>query len=294
MATVSRGTTEERFQFIARNRILGVTYLCDWLMVSPSGFYDWEKRDASKRSIRDQALIRKIVKIHKASRGTYGSPRVHRVLQSQGEVVGQNRVARLMRESDIKGRVTRVTRRQPGLKRFKAAGENLRLDGAEVTATDQVWVSDVTYLKLHGAWRYLAVVMDLYSRRVIGWSFSRTRTTDLTLAALHYAVKRRRPKPGLIFHTDRGIEFTAFRFRDELLYHGMRVSYNRPGCCTDNAHMESFFHSLKGELIRGRSFNSENDLRYALNDYINRFYNHRRLHSGIDYQPPALFEKMAA
>jgi putative transposase len=199
-----------------------------------------------------------------------------------------------MQAEGIQGRVVKVTRRQPGLKRFKASGENLRLTAPEASGPDQIWVSDVTYLKLHGCWLYLAVVMDIYTRRVLGWSLDRTRTTTLTLTALKYALRDRTPKPGLIFHTDRGIEYTGFRFRDALLAQGMRPSLNRPGCCTDNGHMESFFHSLKAELIRGRQFNSEHELRYALASYINQFYNHKRLHSGIDYHPPAVYENMVA
>ncbi len=151
-----------------------------------------------------------------------------------------------------------------------------------------------TYLKVNGQWRYLATVMDVYSRRILRWSLARHRTAELTLSALRYALKGPKPKQGLIFHTDRGIEYTAFRFRDELKKHGIRASVNRPGMCTDNAHMESFFHTLKAELIRGRQFFGDHHLRSALNSYINHFYNHKRLHSGIGYVPPAAYEAMAA
>ena len=199
-----------------------------------------------------------------------------------------------MRELGIQGRVVEVTRRQPGLKRFKAAGENLRLDAPEVTGPNQQWVADITYLKLHGIWLYLAVVMDVYSRRILGWSLGKNRTTELTLAALRYAAKGRELTGTKLFHTDRGIEYTAFRFRDELKKYGFRPSFNRPGVCTDNAHMESFFHTLKAELVRGRVFRNEEELRYSLNSYINQFYNHKRLHSGIGYYAPAEYERMAA
>lgn len=137
--------------------------------------------------------------------------------------------------------------------------------------------------------------MDPISRTgILGWSLSRDRTVNLTLNALNHALKGRRSESGMIFHTDRGIEYTAYRFRDEFKKHDIRHSVNRPGYCTDNAYMESFFHTLKRELICGRKFRAECELRYALNSYINQFYNHQRMHSGIGYLPPAVFESMAA
>lgn len=180
----------------------------------------------------------------------------------------------------------------PGLKYFKAAGENLRRQAPKVTGPNQQWVADVTYIKVRGRWFYLAAVMDVYSRRILGWSLDTTRTTALTLSALRYALKGRRPERDMIFHTDRGIEFAAFRFRNALRNRGIRASFNRPGYCTDNAHMESFFHSMKVELIRGRTFNCEQELRFSLNSYINQFYNHKRLHSGIGYHSPAEYEQL--
>lgn len=195
----------------------------------------------------------------------------------------------------LKGRVVRVTRRQPGLKRYRAQGENLlRLKTTPVVNDiDQVWVADITYLKVKGNYRYLAVVMDIYSRRILGWTLSRNRTSDVTLKALEYATRNRKPPKGMIFHTDRGIEYSGKRFQSQLKKLGVRGSLSRPGHCQDNAFVESFFHSLKAELIRGRSFQSEHELRYALNTYINKFYNHKRLHSGIGYVPPAIFEGLA-
>ncbi|MCU7804189.1 MAG: IS3 family transposase [Candidatus Thiodiazotropha sp. (ex Lucinoma borealis)] len=266
----------------------------DWLKVSRSGFYDWLTRKESNRAKEDRQLSCKILTLYNESRGTYGSPRIHKALRRKGIRVGEKRVERLMRLLRIQGRVEKVTRKQPGLKRFKEAGANLRLDASEVTGPDQQWVADVTYIKLHGTWFYLAVVMDVYSRRILGWSLGKNRTTELTLAALRYAAKGRNISSVKLFHTDRGIEYTAYRFRDELKKYGCRPSFNRPGRCTDNAHMESFFHTLKAELIRGRYYRNEADLRYSLNSYINRFYNHRRLHSGIGYNTPAEYERNVA
>ena len=268
--------------------------LCRWLEVSPSGFYAWVKREASQRHHEDRALLKRITQILHWSGGRYGSPRVFRVLQSEGVRVSRKRVERLMRASGLRGRVVRVTRRQPDLKRFKAQGRNILREVAAPAGTDQVWVGDVTYLKLNGRWQYLATVMDYYSRRILGWSLSDTRTTALTESAMGYALRKRQPAPGLIFHTDRGIEYMGGEFQKLLRTHGIRHSVNRPGKCTDNARMESFFHSLKAELIRGSMFSCLKDLRQALSTYINKFYNGVRLHSGLGYVSPVEYELRSA
>lgn len=239
-------------------------------------------------------MAQKIIEIHAASRGTYGSPRVHRSLQNQGVGVGAKRVARLMRTTGIQGRVVTVTRRAPKLRRFQQAGENLRLNEASPSQCNQQWVADLTYIKVGSQYQYLITIMDVFSRRILGWSLSKSRTVDDVLPVLRRVIARRRPSPGLIFHTDRGIEFMAYAIQDELEKHGLRKSYNRLGYCTDNAHMESFYHSLKGELVRGRKFSSESALRSALSWYIDGFYNRTRLHSGIEYTSPILYENRAA
>ena len=295
MATVSRGGTPERFGFIKRHgQDLGVSYLCGWLNVSRSGYYAWLKRSRSLRTLEDKKLSTKIVQIHQSSRGTYGSPRVHQALKKQGIDVGKKRVERLMQAQRLQGRVVKVTRRQPGLRRFKERGENLRLNISEPKSINRVWVADITYIKVRDTYKFLSVIMDLYSRKILSWSLTDTRTTEDTSKILKRAIRERQPDEGLIFHTDRGIEFTGKGFRDVLIKHKMKPSVNRLGYCTDNGHMESYFHSLKAELIRGRKFNSMKDLRYALNSYINHFYNKKRLHSGIGYCSPIEYEKIAA
>ena len=271
-----------------------MSYLCDWLNVSRSGYYAWLKRAKSLRATEDHALSKKITAIHQDSRGTYGSPRVHAALKKQDIAIGKKRVERLMQAQNLQGRMVQVTRRQPGLKRFIARGNNLRLNQPEPTEINQVWVSDITYIKVCGTYKYLGVIMDLYSRKILSWSLTERRTTEDTSKILKRAIRERQPSEGLIFHTDRGIEFTGKDFRKVLKKHKMRPSVNRLGFCTDNGHMESYFHSLKAELIRGRTYNSMNDLRYALNSYINHFYNKKRLHSGIGYCSPIEYEKIAA
>jgi transposase InsO family protein len=199
-----------------------------------------------------------------------------------------------MQRLNIQGRVVKVTRRQPGLKRFKQRGENLRLDIPEPDNVNQTWVADITYIKVKNTYKFLSVIMDLYSRRILSWSLTHTRTTADTAKILRRAIRVRKPSKGLIFHTDRGIEFTGKGFRKVLEKHGLQPSVNRLGMCTDNGHMESYFHTLKAELIRGRTFNTMKELRVALNSYINHFYNKKRLHSGIGYCPPIEYERMAA
>lgn len=268
--------------------------MCNWLNVSRSGYYAWLKRSRSLRALEDEILSTKIIQIHQNSRGTYGSPRVHQALKKQGIDVGKKRVERLMQAQGLRGRVFNVTKRMPNYKGYIKRGDNLRLHQPEPTKINQVWVSDITYIKVRDTYKYLIVIMDLYSRRILNWSLTETRTTAETSGLLKRAIHERQPDDGLIFHTDRGIEFTGKDFRKILKQHHMKASVNRLGYCTDNGHMESYFHSLKAELIRGRKFNSMDDLRYALNSYINHFYNKKRLHSGIGYCSPIEYEKIAA
>lgn len=252
------------------------------------------KRKPSDRAREDIALSEKICTIHARSRHTYGSPRVHRSLKQTGENVGEKRVARLMRENGLKGRVVTVTRRAPRLRRFQQAGENLRLSAPVPAGSNEQWVADLTYIKVGKQYYHLITIMDVYSRRILGWSLCDNRTVDDVLPLLRRVINKRKPSPGLIFHTDRGIEFMAYAIQAELAKHGLRRSYNRLGYCTDNAHMESFYHSLKGELIRGRTFGSDKALRLALSSYIDGFYNRSRLHSGIGYVSPINYETRAA
>lgn len=253
MATVSRGGTSERFGFIKRHgQDLGVSYLCDWLKVLRSGYYAWLKRSKSSRAVEDEKLSKNIIKIYQDSRGTYGSPRVYKALKKQGIAVGKKRVERLMQAQSLQGRVVKVTRRQSGLRRFKERGKKLRLDMPEPISINRVWVADITYIKVRDSYKFLSVIMDLYSRKILSRSLTDSRIIENTSKILKRAIRERRPDEGLIFHTDRGIEFTGKGFRDVLKKHNFKPSVNRLGYCTDNGHMESYFHSLKAELIRGK------------------------------------------
>jgi len=209
-----------------------------------------------------------------------------------GWAVSRRRVARLMRTAGLRARVVQIYRANPRLHRFYGQHPN-RLWARVATRPDQIWVGDITYLPVGGRWRFLAVVLDQCSRRVLAWRLGRTRDARLTRGVLDAAVRRRHPRAGLIFHSDRGSEYAGHAFRDRLRALGIRQSATRGGTPGDNAHMESFFHSLKAEVIHGARFETERVLRLALRGYF-RYYNYRRLHSALRYRAPADFEARVA
>ena len=268
-----------------------MTFLCRYYRVSRSGYYAWKRRPVSDRSRANAKLIKTIHRIHECSHGIYGSPRVWEALKRQGVPCSENRVARLMRNAGLTGRVVKVTRRQPGLHRFFIATPNLRKDQPIPTGPDQQWVGDITYLKARGRFCYLATVMDVCSRRILGHALGTDRSVNLTTRAVQQAIRSRPDPANLLFHSDRGIEYAAYRYKAMLGGQGIRSSMNRPGHPGDNAHMESFFHSMKAEWIRGKTFRTFTELEVAVRQYI-RFYNHHRLHSGLDYRTPVEYERL--
>jgi len=268
-----------------------LTLMCRVYEVTRAGYYAWRSRERSERERQNEALSTEIRTVHAESRGTYGSPRVHQALRQRGHCVGKHRVARLMRAHGIKARVATIRYTNPSLQRYYGSIPNQQLD-LELKTPDQVWVGDITYLKVGGIYRYLAVVMDKYSRRVVGWSYGPRKDVKLTLAALNRAVGSHRPASGVVFHTDRGIEYAAGAFKDRIAELGFTQSMNRPGKVTDNAFIESFFHSMKSEVFHGYRFNDDREVRAVLQSYL-PFYNRDRLHSSLDYVSPATFERQA-
>jgi len=294
VATVPSGAKQERFGFINEYRSqFSVRYLCQWLEVSSAGFYKWRSRPESLRIKSNRELTVKIQKIFADNHGNYGSPRVTIALHKLGEMVNHKRVERIMREQSLMGKAGVLYRRKAAPQRAFLKNPNLKLDEPVPSAINQQWVGDITYLKVNGDWRYLAVVMDLFSRRIIGWSLGSYKSSELTCSALRKALAHRKIKKGLIFHTDRGSEYGAHLIQDELLKFGIRSSMNRPKSITDNIHMESFFHTMKTESYHGISFNNESELRLALSYYLDCYYNTKRIHTSIGNEAPVVYEKLA-
>ena len=263
--------------------------MCRIYGVTRAGYYAWRERRPSLRAQQDAQLRARIERVHQDSRGTYGSPRVHRALRQRGVEVGENRVARLMRRYRIRARVATIRYTTPNMKRYFWTVRNEQAE-LELERPDQVWVGDITYIKVGDVYRYVAVVMDKYSRRVLSWVLGKQKNPTLTIKALDVAVRKRRPQAGLIFHSDRGIEFAAGAFKQRLRELGITQSMNRPGKMNDNVYIETFFHSLKTDIVHGVRFETDDEVRRELRSYI-PFYNDRRLHSSLNYVPPASYEQ---
>ena len=270
--------------------------MCRVLGVSPSGFYAWRKRPECRRKREDRRLTVEIKAIHKANRRVYGSPRVHQELAAMGLRHGRKRVARLMRENDIRAKQVRKFRATTDSKHSYAVAPNLLQRDFQADMPNQKWLTDITYIWTREGWLYLAAVMDLFSRPIVGWSMSRRMTKELVLEALAMAVEHRRPGPGLIHHSDRGSQYACGDYRRALTDHGMVCSMSRKGDCWDNAPMESFFHTLKTELVHHRDYQTRNQAKADIFEYIEVFYNRSRRHSALGYMTPAQYEmiKMAA
>ncbi|HEX7940470.1 MAG TPA: IS3 family transposase [Gemmatimonadaceae bacterium] len=284
-------STGDLFAFIETHHAQhGVTALCRRLQVTRAGFYAWRRRGESAHARQDRALTTAITRLFARHRERYGSPRIHQLLRQAGYVTSRRRVARLMRAAGLRAKAVRGYRAKANINQRYARHPN-RLWTARVTRPNQVWVGDITYLRVAGTWRYLAIVMDQYSRRILAWTLTRHRSAAVTCAVLARAA-RARPARGVIFHSDRGSEYMGTPFGAQLVRLGLlqSASVRGPG---DNAHAEAFFHSLKAELTRGVTFRTERALRRQLDGYI-RYYNTIRLHSSLHYRSPLAFERGAA
>ena len=266
--------------------------MCDVLEVSKSGYYAWRGRPESQRSRGDRQLKVKIRSVFMRSRETYGSPRIHGEFRSQGIRCSRKRIARLMSEEQLRPKKVRRFRRTTIVADDHPKADNVLDRGFSVEAPDTAWVGDITYLRTREGWLYLAVLLDLYSRRVVGWAVSSTVDQELVVRALKRATIERSPSSGLLHHSDRGVQYTSASYRDELSRRGFTVSMSRKGNCWDNAVAESFFATLKTEL--GSDFSSRSAARAALFDYIEIFYNRQRRHTSIGGISPAEAEQQFA
>ena len=280
-----------KFAFILTRMVaFPVALLCRALGVSTSGFYAWCKRPAPERTKSDARLALDVTAVHRRSRGRYGSPRVHAELRARGVRVGRKRVARLMRENGLFARRRRRYRATTDSRHAQPIAPNVLERNFTASAPNEVWVTDVTYVWTHEGWLYLAAIIDLFARRVVGWATSDTNDTNLALCALAMASTRRKPARGLVHHSDRGSPYASEEYRRALSRLGIIASMSRKGDCWDNAVAESFFATIKAELIDDEDYATHADALISIGDYIERFYNIERRHSHLNYVSPIEFE----
>ena len=273
---------------------LSIHRRCTLLGVARSGFYAWCGRPTSRRDATRHALVAAIRAVHEEVDRTYGSPRMHVELQARGWRCGRHQVARVMRAAGVRAKQARrfqvTTVRDPS----RPVAPNRLARQFAVARPNQVWLADLTYVPTAEGWGYLAVVLDAYARRVVGWAFGGEATTTLVLTALEQALGARRPAPALLHHSDQGAQYTSAAYQAMLEVHGLRCSMSRPGDCWDNAVAESFFHSLKVERVDDRRYSTRAEAQRDLADYIDRFYNRQRRHSTLGYLSPVMYELRSA
>jgi putative transposase len=280
-----------KFAFISEEKVaFPVAVLCRLLEVSRSGYYISLGRSVSAHRRRDKDLSARVTASHLASKRRYGSPRVHADLKAAGQCVGQKRVARLMRENSLVARTRRRFRTTTDSKHSFLIAPNVLNRNFTAGGPDQVWVTDITFLWTRQGWLYLAVILDLFSRRVVGWATSQNVDRHLALAALDMALVHRRPSGELVHHSDRGSTYASTDYRDALESRGIECSMSRKGDCWDNAVAESFFATLKREMENSDNFESREVATLSIREYIDSFYNFQRRHSAIDYNSPVEFE----
>jgi putative transposase len=283
-----------KFEFIhAQKAHFPVEFMCEQLEVSRSGFYAWSQRPESAHQQEDQALAAEVQKVHRDSRGTYGSPRVHAELRARGRKVSRKRVARLMEQQKLgarpKRRFVRTTDSSHGL----PVAPNVLERDFSPSQPNSTWATDITYVWTGEGWLYLDVVLDLYSRRVVGWAMSEHIDTQLVLCGLQMALEGRQPPQGLLHHSDRGSQYASAQYQQALADQGIEPSMSRKGNCWDNAVAESFFSTLKMELVYRTSFATRQEARAAIFEYIEVFYNRLRRHSTLGYLSPVDYERAA-
>lgn len=281
-----------RYAFIAEQSAhYPVTRLCTVMQVSRRGYYDWMNRPPSARELSNQRLLVEITRVFYAHREVYGAPRIHRTLVEEGHACGLNRVARLMQQAGLVPKTVKKFRATTDSRKSHRPAPNRLARDFRADRPNKKWVADVTYIPTREGWLLLAVVLDLYSRKVVGWSMGERLTSELAQRALLQAIEQRMPGKGLLVHSDRGKEYYANEYQALLKEHGMVCSMSRLGDCYDNAAMESFFHSLKVEQVHHDDYRTRDEARSTLFEYIEIFYNRQRKHSTIGYLSPTAFEE---
>jgi len=271
-----------------------VSTMCAALGVSRSGYYEWRARTPSRRAEEDNRLLRLIREVHQESRENYGDYKTWRALRDRGETCGRHRVTRLRRlDGLVAKRVRRFRQTYVARSNHEPVAPNLLNRNFTATRPNQVWVTDITFVPTRRGWLYVAAVVDLFARRIVGWAMSQRIDQQLVLDALHMAVKRRRPEPGLIIHSDQGQQYVGAVYRARLKHYGIVQSMSRKGNCLDNAVAESFFSNLKNELVHHAVFEDRDAARTAIFEYMEVFYNRLRLHQSLGFTTPVDFEMMA-
>jgi putative transposase len=282
-----------RFQFIDNHRDeFPVTRMCKVLAVSPSGYYAWRKRPPSAREMANQELGKKIEVVYHDYQGVYGSPRIYHELKEQGVACSENRVARLMRLRGLQAKQYKRFKSTTKRNRTHPAAPNLLKRDFAADRPDQKWLADITYIATLEGWLYLAAILDLHSRRIVGWAMSDRMTSELTIAALKMALFQRQPEAGLIHHSDQGSQYTDQAYQALLKDHGIQPSMNSAGSWYDNAPMESFYGTLKSEQVHHRAYHTRDEAKADIFFYIESFYNRRRRHSALDYLSPEAYEQL--
>ena len=289
-------SSEMRFRFIEDRRAdYPVTIMCDVLGVSPAGYYAWRARPESARAAANRELVDDIKRVHRDTNGRYGSPRVHAELRAQGRGASRGRIERLMRRHGIRAIMARPRRvRTTDSRHDFPIAANLLERNFIAAAPNRIWLADITYVETDQGWLYLATVMDLYSRKIVGWAMADHLRAELPLAALAMAIATQRPGAGLIHHSDRGVQYASAQYRKMMQSAGFRASMSRRADCYDNAPMESFFHTLKTELVHRQHYATREEATRDIFAYIEGFYNRTRRHSAIGYLSPIEMELKAA
>jgi len=284
-----------RFSFIEQHvGAFPVRLMCRVLDVSPSGFYAWRSRPESVRAFGNRQILADVQRLQSQHQGRYGSPRMHAALRAEGRGCSRGRIERLMRRHGIRALAGRRFRpRTTHSNHFLPIAPNLLAQRFVSPAAGRIWLADITYIPTGEGWLYLAAILDLATRKIVGWSMRDHMRTELTLAALLMAAQRQRPAPGLIHHSDRGSQYAAGAYADQLAVIGAVASMSRTACCYDNAPMESFFHTLKVELVRQRRWANHDEARRDLFGYLEGYYNRQRIHSAIGYLTPEQAERRA-